>query len=47
MATYTLTVTVTIDDDDLEVYTENKTLAQSIEDTLHEVMPFSSVTVTE
>jgi len=47
MATYTLTVTIEIDETDLEVYTESNTLAQSITDTLHEVMPFSSVTVTD
>jgi hypothetical protein len=44
---YTFTVTIEINEEDLAVYTENNTLAESVQDTLNNAMPFGNVTVTE
>lgn len=47
MATYTLTVTIETDAEELAVYTENNTLAESVENTLNTAIPFGNVIVTE
>jgi hypothetical protein len=41
----TLTVTIEINPADLAVYTEDKTLAESVEETLNNAMPYGNVTV--
>lgn len=41
----TLTVTIDINAADLAEYTEDKTIAESIEETLNYAMPFGNVTV--
>ena len=41
----TLTVTIEIDPADLAVYIENSTIAESVEETLNNAMPFGNVIV--